>query len=107
MHRRLVLVALLLALVAPWAWGSSAIPVDDTVGGVPIAAATSFARYALISCETATIRFEYDGTAPTATTGHVLVPGQYFVLEGYQRIRQFRAIRTTSTSATCTVSFEE
>lgn len=91
-------------LLCSVAWASTAITVDNTAGGVAIASATSTAEVALITVETASIRYEYDGTAPTATTGHLVQAGGTFVMNGTDNIRRFRAIRTTSTSAVLTVT---
>ena len=50
---------------------------------VSLTAATVAARSAaLITVESAAVRFRLDGTAPTATVGHVLLPDDGLELEG-------------------------
>lgn len=48
--------------------------------------------------ETAPIRIAWDGTAPTATAGQLVEVGQMVVIRGNLQLRQFRGIRTGSTS---------
>ena len=54
--------------------------------------------YALITCETAQIRFRIDGTNPTASEGHILNPGDILRLDSNADIAAFKAIRTGSVS---------
>ena len=54
--------------------------------------------YALITVETAQIRFRIDGTDPTASEGHVLNPGDILRLNSNADIAAFKAIRTGSVS---------
>ena len=49
--------------------------------------------------EDASIRVRLDGTAPTTSEGHLFNPGDSFSLEKVNDIQNFKAIRTTSTSA--------
>lgn len=49
--------------------------------------------------DTAQIRYRIDGTAPTSSVGIVGNPGDVIPLDGADVLRNFRAIRTTSTSA--------
>ena len=58
---------------------------------------------ALITCEAASVRFRLDGTAPTATVGHVLDPGDILELRGCE-LGKFQAIRRDGTDATLQVS---
>ena len=60
-------------------------------------------NYALVTCETASVRFRLDGTAPTSSVGHVLDPGDALVLEG-DEVRNFLAIRKDGADATLRVS---
>lgn len=62
-------------------------------------------KKALLTLETAQIRFRYDGTDPTATVGHVLNPNDVLRLEGIQ-LQKFKAIRTGSTSGVLSVTYE-
>jgi len=63
------------------------------------------ARSVIITVETAQIRFRMDGTNPTATEGHIAEIGDAITISGIVNIKNFRAIRTTSTSATIKVSY--
>jgi len=61
---------------------------------------------AVITLETAQIRFRYDGTDPTASEGHLLDTGNRLVLEGAENLNKFRAIRTSGTDGVLKVTFE-
>ena len=61
---------------------------------------------AFITLETAEIRYYYDGTQPTSTTGHILAVGQNLVLRGQNQMINFKCIRTGSTSGVITVTYE-
>ena len=78
--------------------------VDNTVGGVGF---TGHAAniYALITCETAQVRFTVNGTAPTTTVGHLLNPGDTLKLDSNEDITAFRAIRTGSVSGVLKATF--
>ena len=80
------------------------VTVDNTAGGKPL---TKYGRnqYALISVETAQIRFTVDGTAPTTTVGHVLNAGDILELDSLEDMKSFRAIRTGATSAVIHVTY--
>lgn len=58
-----------------------------------------------ITTESAQLRYRFDGTDPTSSVGHLLVPTQSLTLEGFSQINNFKAIRTGATSATIQVSF--
>lgn len=62
-------------------------------------------KKAFITSETAQMRYRLDGTAPTATVGHILLPMQSLVLEGYTQMLNFQAIRTGSTSGNLQVTY--
>src|SRR5689334_9772251 len=80
--------------------------VDNTVGGVSLTSGTyGTRRYAVITVDTADIRFTVDGTAPTATTGHLLSPDDVLKLYSAEDIAAFRAIRTGSTNAVLQCSY--
>ena len=70
------------------------------------AAKAALADRAFISVETGQTRFRYDGTAPTATEGHLLGCGDALVIEGTQNLENFQAIRTNTTSAVLKVTYE-
>ncbi len=59
---------------------------------------------ALITVETAAVRFRIDGTAPTATVGHILEVGAVLELRGMGEIGKFQAIRRDGSDATLQVS---
>ena len=61
--------------------------------------------HALVTVETAAIRFRLDGTAPTATEGHIAEPGDIIELSERHEIVNFRGIRRDGTSATIRASF--
>lgn len=64
------------------------------------------ARRAVLTLETAQIRYRYDGINPTATEGHLLEVGDVLTLSGIPNLLQFRAIRTGATSGTLKVTYE-
>ena len=81
------------------------ITVADTAIG--ITASTMIANsenYAVLTVETATIRFTTDGTTPTSTVGHLAQPGSKITLDTAAELNAFRAIRTTGTSASVRAS---
>lgn len=91
------------------AFAYESVTVTGTAGG--LTASTFFipqhpATRALLTLETGEIRFRYDGTAPTASEGHLLEAGQQLELLGTAAIANFKAIRTTSTSGVLKVSYE-
>ncbi len=90
-----------------------AITIDGTAGGVALTStmiqptAGIHRLSALISIETAQIRYRYDGGAPTATEGHVAEAGDILVVNGVNNLKNFRAIRTTGVSATARVTYHQ
>ena len=78
--------------------------VDNTVGGVGFAGHTANI-YALVTCETAQVRFTINGTAPTVDIGHLLNPGDTLKLDSNEDITAFRAIRTGSVSGVLKATF--
>lgn len=67
------------------------------------------AQYALVTVETAAIRFTLDGTTPSndadTPVGHLAAVGDVIELEGSNTIARFQAIRSTSTSGVLRVSY--
>lgn len=62
---------------------------------------------ALVSFETATMRFRYDGGDPTSTVGHpTSSSGDSFILEGEESLRNFKAIRSGESDGTIQVTYE-
>ena len=86
--------------------------IDATVGGIALTAATyaassgwPMAQKAVIQVLSASIRVRIDGTAPTSTTGFAESPGSSFELNGEAEIVNFRAIRSSSSSAKIIVDY--
>ena len=70
------------------------------------------ARAAIISVETADIRFTIDGTTPTVTAGtgagHLLPIGSSFIINGESNVENFRCINAVASSGAkvkCTLLF--
>jgi hypothetical protein len=70
------------------------------------------ARAALISVETADVRFTIDGTTPTVTSGtgagHLLNAGMFYELAGENNVSNFRCINAVASSGAvlkCTYLF--
>lgn len=63
-------------------------------------------RRAVCTLETAQIRFRTSGSDPSTTVGHLLEVGQTLIIEGYDSILAFRAIRTGAVSGALTVTYE-
>lgn len=57
------------------------------------------AAMAIITSETAELRYRTSGSAPTTTVGHAIAANSEFIVCGLTAIANFRGIRTTSTSA--------
>jgi hypothetical protein len=87
-----------------------ALAVAATAGGHALPSIPTDAEYALVSLETAPIRWNDDGaTAPTATVGHLLTPpssdSTYLMIEGRDRIVNWRGFRTTGVSGAVQVTY--
>lgn len=91
------------------AFTTERITVDSTSGGVRLTISnvlsTPHAKTALITVETASLRWLSDGTAPTSTTGNNATPGDVIRLENPSELFNFRAIRTGTTSAVIQVTY--
>ena len=59
-----------------------------------------------IQCETAQVRYFYDGSTPTSTSGFILNPLDTVRIKGYSNLKNFLAIRTGATSAKLTICYE-
>jgi hypothetical protein len=85
------------------------ITVAGTAVGVTAATArTAFsdaAKVAVLSVETAPIRFTVDGTAATTSVGFLLNPGDTVTITGRGDIESLSMIRTTSTSASVQAAY--
>ena|SRR3990167_9045294 len=64
------------------------------------------AKRAIITIESAQIRYTYDGTTPTSSVGHLCNPFDVISLIGSDNITNFRAIRAGSTNAAIKVTYE-
>src|SRR3990167_607188 len=83
------------ALQGPTYDAYESISVSSTA--VILTVATYGARpHAFITVETAPIRFRLDGTAPTASEGHLADPGDIIHLHNHDQLEDFQAIRTSS-----------
>lgn len=98
---------------APSAFDYEMITVDSTAGGVSLTNAAyqpvnaPGAVRAFLTVEGASLRYQYHpSAAPTATAGHLANAGDVIVLECYENIKNFRAIRTGETNATIYASYE-
>ena len=60
---------------------------------------------AVITVETAVVRFRLDGTAPTSSEGHVLEVGDVLELDSSESMANVRFIRRDGTSATLRCSY--
>lgn len=60
-----------------------------------------------ITVETQSARYRYDGTAPTASVGHLLPAPSELILTGTDNVRRFQIIRATGSDATVMVTLEE
>lgn len=84
------------------------VTVDATVGGVALTSTTyGTNRYAVITVDTADIRFTLDGTPPTSTVGSLMGPDDELRLDSNEDIAGFRAIRAGSVSATIQCHYGE
>jgi len=61
---------------------------------------------AIITTESAQIRWTYDGTTPTSSVGHLANPFTTIILMTTSNIKNFRAIRASSSNATIRVTYE-
>jgi hypothetical protein len=98
------------------AYAFETLTVDATAGGIGFTASKlrqqigtssqmTKAIEALLTVETAPIRFTTDGTAPTAAIGHLLNAGDSVVVTGQGNLTRFKAFRTTGVSASVAVTY--
>lgn len=107
----LAIVALVLTAPSLGALGKIAatVTIDSTAGGVALPATlisptgAPQQQHCYGRLQTAEVRYATDGSAPTTTVGIPIEPLELVTIEGFEAISQFRAIRTTSTSATLTI----
>lgn len=94
------------------AFAHESITIDNTAGGVILTVNTytpgsgkRTATEAYLSAETAQMRFTFDGTAPTSSTGHLLNVGESVTIRNLNNITNFKAIRTGSVSGTLKATY--
>lgn len=63
------------------------------------------ANVALVTLETNPIRFRNDGTAPTASIGHLVSPGQSVEVCGILAVSQMRMIRQGAADGTVMITY--
>ena len=103
------------------AFNYEAIAVDDTTGGKGFTVASYTGsttdaghgsglyprrcKLVVVTVEDQNLRWTADGTAPTAAVGHLAQPYDTIVVEGYDNITAFRAIRATGTNSAIKVTY--
>jgi hypothetical protein len=60
---------------------------------------------AFFTVETNPIRVRFDGTAPTASVGHLFQPGDTFTVTGYGNVAKVAMIRSGGADATVRVTY--
>jgi len=68
---------------------------------------SEYAKRAIITVEDASIRYNYDGSTPTSTSGHRANAMDSIVLIGTKNIQNFKCIRLGSTSGEINCSYEK
>lgn len=63
-------------------------------------------KEAFIQCETAQVRYYYDGSTPTSSSGILLNPFDTVRIKGYSNLNNILFIRTGATSGKLTVVYE-
>ena len=86
--------------------------IDATSGGIALTLPTgTHPGHMLLTVEVAPMRWWADGTAPTASNGHLMQPGDFidWMAEGNYKsvIQRWRGIREGSNSATVQISYYE
>lgn len=81
------------------------VSVTGTAGGLT-AATYAGAVKATITVEACAIRYRGDGTAPTATSGHVLNPGDVLKLDTPDEIRRAKFISRDGGTASIVITYE-
>ena len=64
------------------------------------------AKRAFITVSSASLRYKYNNEDPTASIGHIAHPNSVITLLGSTNIKQFRAIRTGTTSSVLDITYE-
>jgi len=79
--------------------------VDATVGGKPLPTIPADATGAYIIPEGGDMRAFWDGTAPTATVGNLVIYGDQIKILTRAELLAFRAIRTGTTDGSLTITY--
>ena len=59
----------------------------------------------LVTFEDQPARYTVDGTAPTTTVGHLIAAGDTAIIQGFENISKFRAIRTGGTNSAAAITY--
>ena len=85
------------------------VTVTDPVGGLTITKLRPDSKAppisALLTLESAAIRYRLDGVDPTTSEGHVMASGDAPVLVGINALRNFKAIKDTGVDGTLKVTY--
>ena len=81
-----------------------ALTVADTALGFTVPSGV-VPNKAVISVETAAFRIRLDGSAATATVGHLVNAGDQFEVHGFEAIAAASMIRDTGTSAALSIHY--
>ena len=89
----------------PFAYESVTVA-DTAIGITPTlySSAGAKALRAMVTAETAQMRYRMDGTSPTDTEGHLLNPFDALMLENSDQIAAFKAIRVGAVSGVLKVT---
>jgi len=84
------------------------ITVADTAIGLTAGKLTTAIKpkEVFIQCETAQVRYYYDSTTPTSSSGFVLNPFDNVRMRGITNLTNLRFIRTGAVSAKLTICYE-
>lgn len=83
------------------------VTVSSTAVGIPTRTPEGrVAVAALLTVETAALRYRYDGGLPTAALGHAMAVDSSMRLDTPANLANFRAIRSSGTDAVLSVTLE-
>lgn len=89
------------------AQGFETLTVDNTAAGIGTTAATAGNATAAFfgPVEAADVRWRVDGTAPSASVGHLLPAQKTLYIEGTDLIKKIKFIRTDAVNASVPVTY--
>ena len=67
---------------------------------------TDTPKAAICTLESGEIRFWTDGSTPTSSEGHILAIGAQLIIESFDSMKGFLAIRTGAVSGVLSVTYE-